>query len=328
MDRLERLLDLVHVLQTAREPVPLSTLRERFADYGEGSEESIRRKFERDKAELAGIGLVLRYVDGEDVESGYLLDAEASYLPSLELGESDRAVLATAARAALADSSFPHRRALRLALAKLGASPDEADPTIVISHGSAEDGDEGRVEALGAALAARKRVKLVHRKPRSESTEREVDPYGLFLRAGAWYLVGFDHRSKDVRFFMLSRIESASVNTKKPGTPDFDVPDDFELRPRMDTSPLHYDVHPTVCAQVRVDPDVVFLMERAWGAATDGVFEIETENLDYLIDQVLSLGKRAELLSPPHARERVVQALRAVLRAQLGATEPQESERV
>ena len=61
MERLERLLDLVHVLQSAREPVPLSTLKEVFRDYGEGSGDAVRRKFERDKAELARIGLVLRY---------------------------------------------------------------------------------------------------------------------------------------------------------------------------------------------------------------------------------------------------------------------------
>ncbi len=258
---------------------------------------------------------MLRYVDDDELEPGYLLDTEASYLPSLELGESERAVLATAARAALSDPSFPHRRALRLALAKLGASPDEADPSIVISHGAADDGDEGRVESLGAALASRKRVRLTHRKPGSEATERDVDPYGLFLRAGAWYLVGKDHRSDEVRFFRLSRIESAEVNPKKPGTPDFAVPEDFDLRPRIETSPLHYDVHATVTAKVRVDEDVAFLMERAWGTPTAGVFTLETENLDYLLDQVLMLGTRAELLSPPEGRARLAEALRAVLEA-------------
>ena len=62
MNRLERLLDLVHVLQTARAPVSLDALRELFPDYADGSLDATRRKFERDKAELAGIGLVLRFV--------------------------------------------------------------------------------------------------------------------------------------------------------------------------------------------------------------------------------------------------------------------------
>ena len=84
MNRLERLLDLVHVLQTARAPVSLDALRELFPDYADGSPDATRRKFERDKAELAGIGLVLRFVSEEQAEhggqDGYWLDADASYL--------------------------------------------------------------------------------------------------------------------------------------------------------------------------------------------------------------------------------------------------------
>ena len=56
MNRLERLLDLVHVLQTARAPVSLEALRELFPDYADGNADATRRKFERDKAELARIG--------------------------------------------------------------------------------------------------------------------------------------------------------------------------------------------------------------------------------------------------------------------------------
>ncbi|HJL05363.1 MAG TPA: WYL domain-containing protein [Polyangiaceae bacterium LLY-WYZ-15_(1-7)] len=320
MDRLERLLDLVHVLQTAPRPVPLSALKDQFADYAEGSDEAVRRKFERDKAELARIGVVLRYVEDEEGDAGYFVDAEATYLPDLPLDEADRAVLATAAQAALADPSFPHRRALRLALAKLGATPDDAVPEVHLAHGAADDLPEGgasRLEALGAALTARKRVRLRYRKARADdATERDVDPYGLFLRRGAWYLVGRDHRSGETRMFRVSRIEEATPNTKKPGTPDFEVPADFDLDAVMRTSPLRYAVHAPVEARVRVDPDVAFLLERQWGPPdADGVFTVETTHLDFLVDQVLGLGRRAELLAPPEGRARVAAALRAVLEA-------------
>jgi len=321
MDRLERLLDLVHVLQSAREPVPLSHLQQQFPDYAEGSDKAIRRKFERDKFELSQIGLVLRYVasdDDSDREPGYLLDVEASYLPELSLEEGDRALLATAAQAALADPSFPHRRALRLALAKLGADPQDAEHAVRLSHRSTEAPDDhGRVEALGAALTARKRVTLRYRKPGTyEATERDVDPYGLFLRAGAWYLCGHDHARDEIRVFRLSRIEEAVMNPKKPGSPDFEVPDDFELRPLLAASPLSYRVHASVTARIRVDPEVAFLVERWWGSpGEDGVFEVETTYLDYLLDQVLSLGSRAEILSPPRAREEMARTLRDILEA-------------
>ncbi|MEM9071147.1 MAG: WYL domain-containing protein [Myxococcota bacterium] len=318
MDRLERLLDLVHVLQTARHPVSLAQLKEQFPGYSDGSADAVRRKFERDKAELARLGLVLRYVDDEDSDTGYLLDTEASYLPPIALEEKERAVLATASQAALADVSFPHRRALRLALAKLGAELEDAAPDVHFSHGSDEPPDDhGQVEALGAALTDRKRVQITYRKPSdAEATERDVDPYGLFLRRGVWYLVGYDHRSEQVRMFRVSRIRSATVNPKRPGTPDFEVPSDFDLGSIMHTSPLTYGVHAPVTARIWVDPEVAFLMERSWGAPdAEGVFTVQTTYLDYLVDQVLHLGTRAELLEPPEARLRIASALRKVLEA-------------
>ncbi|MFK8003458.1 MAG: helix-turn-helix transcriptional regulator [Polyangiales bacterium] len=313
MERLERLLDLVHVLQSAREPVPLSTLKEVFPDYSEGSDDAVRRKFERDKAQLARIGLVLRYQDDEDGGTGYSLDIDASYLPDFVMDESERALLSTAARAALADPGFPHRASLRLALAKLGAEPSDGASSVTISHGASRSGAAASVEALGEALAARKRVFLRHRKPGAKPTEREVDPYGLFLKAGAWYLVGLDHLSGEQRIFELRRVEELTINTKKPGTPDFSVPEDFELEPLLSVSPSHFRVHEPVRVAIRVDDEIAFLM-KDWGEATDGVFEFETSNLQHIIDQVLSLGRRAELLSPPSARERVIDALRAILR--------------
>lgn len=318
MDRLERLLDLVHVLQTARRPVSLAQLKEQFPDYTEGAEDAIRRKFERDKAELAKLGLVLRYVDDEDGDNGYLLDMEASYLPPIALGEEERAILATASQAALADPAFPHRSALRLALAKLGAEPDGANVEVHFSRGSDAAGQErGRIEILGAALTARKRVHLRYQKPGDAApSEREVDPYGLFVRRGVWYLVGHDHRSEEIRVFRVSRVVELSANPRRPSSPDFEVPSDFDLRAVMATSPLRYPMHAPVTVTVRVEPEVAFLMERAWGPPdAEGTFSVETTYLDYVVDQVLSLGGRAEIVGPPEARARVAAALRRVLEA-------------
>ena len=324
MDRLERLLDLVHVLQSAHEPLTFSQLKDRFADYAEGQPEAVRRKFERDKAELARRGLVIRYHDEEETHAGYLLDVAASYLPKLTLTPEERGLLATAARAALAAPSFPHRDALRMALAKLGTAAD-ADGLVALGHRPLAPEGAGApdlVERLGRALADRKRVHLRYRKPgAAEVTEREVAPYGLFLRAGAWYLVAHDGLRDAVRVFRVARIEDATVNAKRPATPDYALPDDFDLEPLMHASPLHYAAHGAVAARVRVAAEVAFLAARWWGSAPDAddVFTVETTNLDALVAQVLELGTRAELLSPPEGRAAMRRALGARRRGQEGA---------
>lgn len=315
MDRLERLLNLVHVLQSAAEPVTMQALREQFPDYASGSAETSRRKIERDKAELAGIGMVIEYVSGDDERpAGYVLDIEASYLPELELDDADRALLATAARAALDDPGLPHRAALRLALAKLGA--ESAPPVPLVFHHAAAPDDEGRVEKLGAALDARKRVRLRYAKPGGPSADREIEPYGLFLKRGAWFLGGRDVAIDALRVFRVSRIEHVEVSPARPTQPDFEVPEGFDLKRMAVLDPLRFEVHEPVVASVRVDPEVAFLAERAWGPpAEDGTFEITTTNVDTLLDQVLGFGLRAELLAPDSARRALAEILRDVLAA-------------
>lgn len=316
MKRLERLLDLVHVLQSSREPVTLSALKEAFADYRGSNDESMRRKFERDKAELAALGIVLRYIDDED-RTGYVLDTEATYLPEIELDEEDRALLATAAQAALATPGFPHRRALRLALAKLGTDPaDDERALLRVGHRAERAGAE-HVEALSEAVAERRRVRFTYRRPDGQTADRVVDAYGIFLREGAWYLIGQDHARGAMRVFRASRMEAPSVDE---GGPHFEVPEGFSVAAYRSVSPLRWSVHEPMRAEVWVDPEVAFLVERDWGAADEaGVFTVETSNLDFLVDQVLTLGRRAELRSPPEARARVVEALRAVLAAHEGS---------
>lgn len=322
MNRLERLLDLVHVLQTARSPVSLEQLRELFPDYADGNADATRRKFERDKAELAGIGLVLRFVTEEQAEhggqDGYWLDADASYLPAIDLGPRDRALLAAAARAALGSEATPHRGALRLALAKLDPSgADDAAHTPLVMPGlSQEEPVSEQLEQLSAALGRRKRVTLVYQKPDSPKSERDVDPYALFSKSGVWHLCGFDHRRQTTRVFRVSRIASLTVNDKRPSQADYAIPSSFRASEYSVMNPLRYEVNEPLACRVHVDPEVAFLMRTSWGEpSVDGVFEVTTTNLPHLVQQVLELGPRAELLSPPLAREAVAQRLRAVLLA-------------
>ncbi len=321
MDRLERLLDLVHVLHGAREPVPFSRLADTFSDYAEGKADAVRRKFERDKATLAELGIALRYVqDDEDADSGYVLDAERSFLPPLDLDETDRALLATAARAALAAPAFPYRRALRLALGKLGRPDADAIPIVVSAPGSwgAPRAGESDIEALADAVARRKKVTLEYDNARGARSAREVFPYSLFSQRGAWYLVAYDTRHEAVRVFRAGRIASLKVNGQRPGSPDFQLPEGFDPRAAATVDPARFSVHDPVAVELWVDPEVAFLVEKTFGPAPadgDGVFRFESTNLDYVVEQALRLGHRAELRAPAHGRAAVREALEAILEA-------------
>jgi proteasome accessory factor B len=324
MDRLERLLDLVHVLSTSPAPVSLAELREVFPDYAEGSDEAVRRKFERDKAELAGIGIVLRYTSADDeVEPGYLVDAEASYLPEVALSAEDRALLAQAGRAALAAAAFPYRRALRLALGKLGVSASrlgerDVGAGVIFRHPAADLGaDEGGLlSTVLDAIARRKRMAIEYEARDGTRSERELDGYGVFARGGGFHLVGFDRGRGAVRVLRLAGMKRAAANPKRPGEADYDIPEGVDPRSYARSLPHLFEVHEELEARIWLDPDIAFMFEPAWGRPDDqSVFTIRTTNVEALVDRVLFLGERAELLAPASARESVVRALEAVLAA-------------
>ena len=85
--------------------------------------------------------------------------------------------------------------------------------------------------ALGEALERRKRVTFGYRTMGSDgSGSRTVDPLGLFFLNQHWYLAARTAEDETVKNYRLSRMSNTEVNTRKPGTPDYDVPAGFDLR--------------------------------------------------------------------------------------------------
>ena len=340
MQKAERLLDLAAFLLRAAEPISWREIQEQFPDdYGGSSGEAAIRKFERDKAELLELGIPVRYAAGdEDLAAGYLVDKEDFYLPDLKLPPEDLALLYLAGSAALAQEAFPYARDLAHALNKLsfaarapGASEVAGSAALRLS--ADEDGGAGdreparKLEQLSVAVATKKRVHLVYAgAERRARTERDVDPYGLYQRGGAWFLAGWCHLRKALRSFHLARIVSLEINGAAPRTPDFKVQKDFALAELATREPWEYRVHAPVCCRVRLDspvhPEVreSFGVRSRWREAPDGaVVEVECTNSEALVRHVLSFGDQAEVLAPPRLRERARAVLRSLARRSAGA---------
>src|SRR5674536_406012 len=61
-----------------------------------------------------------------------------------------------------------------------------------------------------------------------QELERTIDPYGLQLVAGEWYLIGWCHLRLARRTFRLSRIRSRVTHaTRAPH--DFEAPESFDI---------------------------------------------------------------------------------------------------
>ncbi|ACL63964.1 putative DeoR-family transcriptional regulator [Anaeromyxobacter dehalogenans 2CP-1] len=326
MQKDQRLLDLAALLLKAAEPVSWREIQEQFPeDYG-GKGEAAIRKFERDKADLLELGIPVRYASGdEDLPAGYLIDRDEFYLPDLKLPPEDLALLYLAGSAALATGTFPYARDLAHALNKLsfaarapGASEAAAFAARRLGEGDGPGPAVGPiVEELSRAIALKKRVHLAYLgAERREQTERDVDPYGLFQRGGAWFLVGWCHLRRDLRTFHVSRIESLTVNPSARRTPDFQPRKDFSLADHATREAWEYSVHAPVRCKVRLEPPVSAEVLASFGARArvreDGaatLVEVDATNGEGLLRHVLALGDGAELLAPKALRDRA----RAVL---------------
>ncbi|MCP2337810.1 helix-turn-helix transcriptional regulator [Actinomadura rupiterrae] len=168
-----------------------------------------------------------------------------------------------------------------------------------------------------------RRVRLRYlRWERPRELTREVDPLGLVLKGGHWYLVG---RTGDrVRTYRVSRILELDVTDDR-----FERPAGFDLVAHWDASLATFDERRLrMSAHLRLSQDVLSqLHEFLDGAAVraaqatartaaeeDGWVEvtIPVESVDQAVLDLLRLGAEAEVIGPPELRARMSETVAAL----------------
>ncbi|CAN5859551.1 YafY family protein [soil metagenome] len=264
--KLQRWLDLIADLVGLRQPVSVDEVLEHVPAYAspldtdaEKALDATRKMFERDKRELREFGIpietVAYTVDAADAQEGYRLTRKDFYLPYLRLMEAagpangearDRRMFGVAQFDVAPEEARDAREALELigrlegspfvrevdsALRKLAYDlpPQDTTPALFAERPEVE-GLRERLALLTDAVLARKRVAFEYRGIyHGETTRRDVDGYGMLFQRGNWYLIGHDHLRDDMRIFRIERMDDVTPNAKKPETPDYEVPDDFDL---------------------------------------------------------------------------------------------------
>ncbi len=176
-------------------------------------------------------------------------------------------------------------------------------------------GPPGRLEVeifTKASLAVRERKPLAIEyltQSRGEVTRRVVDPHHLHNHAGAWYLIGYDHRTHSVRTFHLSRVRKASVQR----TP-FERQADFDIKVYLRESFAMMRGARVEQVSIRFDPDQArYVAERMWHPTErrerhrDGslTLRFELSGLEGVKRWVLSYSSHAEVLAPASLRREV-----------------------
>ncbi|WP_323180757.1 helix-turn-helix transcriptional regulator [Streptomyces atratus] len=152
---------------------------------------------------------------------------------------------------------------------------------------------------------------------------RTVEPYGLVLKAGHWYLVAGG--TEQLRTYRISRIVDLHVLDERFERPDgFDLADYWQKYLQFFDTRRHQGE-----ATVRLSPSAFYRLPHLWDSAmadaahrtatppdADGWTRvtIPIESVEQALPELLKLGADAEILAPAGLRQHITQTLDALTR--------------
>lgn len=179
----------------------------------------------------------------------------------------------------------------------------------------AEVDDLRHLREVAEAVWTGRRLMVRYRRWKAPTeVDRTLDPYGLVLKAGRWYLVA----GPGPRTFRVDQILELRVSDDT-----FEIPDGFDLAEhwRLAQEDFHARLHQGK-AVVRVAPGA---SSRFTGAAAQAFAEtavperdgwsravLPTESLEHAIGMFLVLGPDVEVLEPPQLRDGLYEAARTL----------------
>jgi proteasome accessory factor B len=335
-DRSKRLLDLVMILLRTRTPVTYRDIREQFAAYQTLNTEAGLRAFERDKADLLELGVPIRYITPDEDDSledgGYVIDMKRFKMPEVRLTPDEISALVLAASVAHAMPGGAYPKIVDLALKKLAFDLPELPDTptefprpapVLVHFPERRIGvrpELGEIYAtIEAATRHRKRVTLRYQAAATGMVStRELDPYALVYRDGAWLAVGWCHLRQEVRTFRVDRIHEA-VMAPKPKSPDFERPADFDVKAYAQRSPWTFSSDPPEEVQLALTPDAAEVGNEDFGLTAvkriDGdriLITFDCSNLEFAATRVLAAKSAIRPLRGDRLRARIFDELDAI----------------
>ncbi len=179
------------------------------------------------------------------------------------------------------------------------------------------------LQNIAEAVWADRRLHLEYRRGSEDGAvvDRVVDPLGLVLKAGTWYLVG--RADGSLRTYRVSRILALTL------LPDvFDRPEDFDLADYWDRAVARYAASlPSFVATIRVRGEGLERLAGVLGQKPVGealalasgsdeagwqTLSLRLEDLWHAESQLLQLGADAEVLEPTDLRDRLATISRAM----------------
>ncbi len=312
--KLERQLNLVSFLLSARAPVPFSDVRGRVVGYDDNaSPDAVEKRFDRDKADLRSIGVNIEYIQNDVFgRAGYVIDPRGYFLRQTNLEPEDAMLLAVLQRTlGIVDDALG--RNLKSALAKLTIDNPLPEPLrtsvgeqhlLTLGRPNTDPGRQ-HIAVLGEAVSLRRRVEFRYHTVDANRTEkRSVRPYGLGLVDGNWHLIAYDEEREKVRQYRLDRIKGKVAADKQSDA--YEVPEDFDIEGYVGREEFDIGEGPEVEVTIEFDDVATWLLERRRRGSGQlevldtgrGHFTFKIRNEEGLMRWVSEFGPRAKIVKP------------------------------
>lgn len=298
MSRAERLFDLYHYLDSKSG----RSLAELAAHFGVSE-----RTVFRDLGSLEESGVSIEFADGRYRRVGGRPQAV-----SLDSGELELVRLALS-NPAIEKRKGPLSRALGNLVSKLDSALRSRRRPVAATLAGPERSGGAAFDVLDELerLARERRPAKLRYRSLSGGAERDrsVDPWRVFHRDGAWYLVGRCHTHDEARLFRVDRVEWV-----RAGRGIFVVPDDFDLERLLETAWSVYLGDGDFDVVLRFEPRLAALIENGRhhpGESTrrrpDGAIEyrVHLSSLEEVARWVVGFGGGVAVESPPELRQQV-----------------------
>ncbi|WPF67187.1 MULTISPECIES: helix-turn-helix transcriptional regulator [unclassified Corynebacterium] len=298
----ERLVNLTFAfLEASRSGRPYLTsqwLREHVAGYGGVSEDTARKRLQRDLRTLAQAGVPLEVRKNGSLPA-YRLREEDYELEPVEFSAEEAAVLGVAGQMGRGGQLGAFARSGWTKIAAGGAQRDLGITPPELTGGG--DWDKLSARALTTIVAAITRGRRLEFRYRGEAT-RVMDPWGIVNHRDRLYLVGFDIERAQPRSFRLLR----TADFREVGSREHEA-GDRDLQAIVVSALERHGQR--VDARVRLRPGRALELREAGEMVGDTV-TLRGVDRDWLVRTVAAYGPDAILLDNTPLRAEVLALLR------------------
>lgn len=181
-----------------------------------------------------------------------------------------------------------------------------------------------RLREVAAAVWTSRRIEVQYQSW-DRLSQRQLDPLGLVLKAGAWYLVARSARSRRIATYRLANVQQLAISEQT-----FERPPRFDLAQYWSDSIARFEADlQRIQAHARISARAAIWISNARMKTVpctparddaDGWREvlIAVESIEHGARQLLAFGSEIEVLAPPELRQRIAAIARAVAEAHAG----------